>query len=248
MKLKVLFVIIKNMDTAKLDIVYFVKESPSNEELRISLRSVAQNMPHKRVWIFGGCPRGITPDIRVKVKQEGITKWDRVRNMFQMACENKELTDDFIMFNDDFFVMRPTDHLDVNYRTSLPKHIEMLEANFGNKPSAYTRLLRRSLSELQRLGLPTLSYELHIPFIFNKEKMLKMMKAHPDWRSTRTMYGNLYNIGGERMCDVKIFSSKTELDYKNLQFLSTDDSVVNVNNDIWRYIRNQFKHKCEYED
>ena len=62
------------------------------------------------------------------------------------------------------------------------------------------------------------------------------------------MYGNFYNIGGERSSDVKIFSSKTELDYKNLRFLSTDDSVVNINNDIWRYIRGQFKGKSEFED
>ena len=42
------------MDTKDLDIVYFVKDTPTNEELRISLRSVAKNMPHKRVWVFGG--------------------------------------------------------------------------------------------------------------------------------------------------------------------------------------------------
>lgn len=235
------------MDTSGLDIVYFVKNSPSNEELRISLRSVAENMPHNRVWVFGGCPKNIAPDIHVKATQEGKTKWDNVRAMFQMACENKELTDDFILFNDDFFVMNPTNRIDPIHRGDLESHILTMEAAFGNRPSTYTRLLRRSLAELERLGLPTLSYELHTPFIFNKDKMLRMLVDHPDWRSTRTMYGNLYGIGGKRSSDVKIFSSKTELDYKNLGFLSTDDSVVNINNDIWRYIRNQFKHKCEYE-
>ena len=236
------------METKDLDIVYFVKESPTNEELRFSLRSVDKNMPHKRVWIFGGCPRGIAPDIRVKVKQNGKTKWDRVRNMFQVACENKELTDDFILFNDDFFIMKPTDHIDTLYRESLAKHIQILETGYNNKPSEYSRLLRRSMAQLDELGCPTLSYELHTPFIFNKKKMLKLIIEHPDWRATRTMYGNVYDIGGKKSSDVKVFSSKTELDYKNLRFLSTDDSVVNINNDIWRYIKSQFKQKCEYED
>lgn len=236
------------MDTAELDIVYFVKDSPTNEELRISLRSVAKNMPHKRVWIFGGHPKGIVPDIHIKVDQQGKTKWDRVNTMFRMACENKELTDDFIMFNDDFFVMQFTNHLEASYRCDLEKHIEILESHFNNRPSSYTRLLRGSLAELQRLGLPTLSYEIHTPFIFNKHQLLTMLEEHPDWRSTRTMYGNLYNIGGKKSSDVKIFSSKTELDYKNLRFLSTDDSVININNDIWRYIRGQFKGKSEFED
>lgn len=236
------------MDTKDLDIVYFVKDGTKNEELRYSLRSVDLNMPHKRVWIFGGCPLNILPDVRVRVEQTGATKWDKVHTMFRMACENKELTDDFIMFNDDFFVMQPTNHLGISYRCDLEKHIQILERNFNNKPSNYTRLLRRSLAELQRLGLPTLSYENHTPFLFNKQQLLRMLNERPDWRSTRTMYGNFYNIGGEKSKDVKIFSSKTELDYKNLRFLSTDDSVVNVNNDIWRYIRSQFKGKSEFED
>lgn len=236
------------MDTKDLDIVYFVKEWPTNEELRFSLRSVAKNMPHKRVWIFGGCPRGISPNIRVKVKQNGKTKWDNVRSMFEIACENKELTENFILFNDDFYVMKPINYIKPGYRGTLDEHIKILEAGNYNKLSEYSRLLRRSLLELEKLGYKPLSYELHTPFIFNKEKMLKMLKEHPDWRSTRTMYGNVYNIGGERASDVKIFSSKTELDYKNLSLLSTDDSVVNVNNDIWRYIKSQFKQKCEYED
>ena len=236
------------MDTAELDIAYFVKDTPTNEELRISLRSVAKNMPHRRVWIFGGHPKGIVPDVYIKVNQRGKTKWDRVHTMFRMACENKELTDDFIMFNDDFFVMQPTDHLGISYRCGLEDHIKILEGKFNNKPSEYTRLLRHSLAELEQLGLPTLSYEIHTPFLFNKQQLLRMLNEHPDWRSTRTMYGNFYNIGGEKSKDVKIFSSKTELDYKNLRFLSTDDSVVNINNDLWRYIRNQFKGKSEFED
>ena len=57
------------MNTADLDIVYFVKEWPTNEELHYSLRSVAKNMPHKRVWIFGGHPKGVIPDVYIKVKK-----------------------------------------------------------------------------------------------------------------------------------------------------------------------------------
>ena len=151
------------------------------------------------------------------------------------------------MFNDDFFIMRPTDRIETLYRDSLENHIKILEAAYSNKPSEYSKLLRRSMKQLNELGYSTLSYELHTPFIFNKEKMLKIITEHPDWRATRTMYGNVYNIGGKKSSDVKIFSSKTELGYKNLRFLSTDDSVISVNNDIWRYIRSQFKGKSEFE-
>lgn len=229
------------MDTKDLDIVYFVKDALHNEELRYSLRSICENMEFKRVWIFGGCPLNILPDVRIRVEQIGATKWDRVRNMYKMVCENKEITDNFIMFNDDFFVMQPTDHIDALYRCSLDEHIKILEPT---KPSAYSRLLRDCRETLT--GEP-LSYELHTPFIFNKKKLLTMLDSFPEQHCTRTMYGNIYNIGGERVNDIKIFNSKPAFDYKNSQFLSTDDPVININNDIWRWIRNQFPKKCKYE-
>ncbi len=58
-----------------LDIVYFVKESAQNEELRYSLRSVEKNFPHRNVWFVGGKPKGLTPDKWHAVNQDRETKW-----------------------------------------------------------------------------------------------------------------------------------------------------------------------------
>lgn len=218
-----------------------MKDNPRNEELRYSLRSICQNMQFNRVWIFGGCPTNIVPDFRVRVEQTGITKWDKVRNMYEMACENKEVTDDFIMFNDDFFVMQPTNKIEPIYRCPLDEHIKILEPR---KPTPYSRLLRGCLDALT--GEP-LSYELHVPFVFNKSKLLHILNSFQKQHCMRTMYGNIYNIGGEQSRDIKIFNINPSFDYKNSQFISTDDSIVNVNNDIWRWIRKQFPKKCRYE-
>lgn len=229
------------METKSLDIVYFVKDGIHNEEFRYSLRSVCKNMKFNRVWVFGGCPKNIVPDVRIRVEQKGKTKWDRVRNMFMMACENKELTDDFVLFNDDFFVMKPIDEIKPLYRSSLEEHVGVL----GKGP--YANLLKDIEAELKNRGATTYSYELHTPFVFNKKKLLKMLKENPDQHCARTMYGNLYKIGGEKHSDVKIFSSTPAFDYKNSELLSTDDSVINVNNDAWRYITKQFQGNCKYE-
>ena len=175
------------MDTAEFDIVYFVKDKPRNEELRYSLRSVDANMPHKRVWIFGGCPTNIIPDVRVRVDQVGKTKWDRVRNMYRMVCENKEITDNFIMFHDDFFVMKPTDCIIPLYRCTLDEHIKILEPQ---GPTAYSKLLRGCRDVIK--GDIALSYEVHTPFIFNKELLLNVLNAFPDCHVIRSIYGNLY--------------------------------------------------------
>ena len=231
------------MDTKDLDIVYFVKDGIKNEELRYSLRSVDLNMPHKRVWIFGGCPLNIVPDVRVKVAQTGRTKWDRVRNMYRMVCENKEITDNFIMFHDDFFVMQPTDHLTPLYRCTLDEHIKLLEPS---KPTPYSRLLRGCRDAIK--GDVALSYELHTPFIFNKKNLLNVLNTFPNLHAVRTMYGNLYYAGqSDKHRDVKIFNIHPDFDYKNSQFLSTDDPVININNDIWRWLQKQFIKKSSFE-
>ena len=231
------------MDTKDLDIVYFVKDGVKNEELRYSLRSVDLNMPHKRVWIFGGCPLNIMPDVRVKVAQTGKTKWDKVRNMYRMVCENKEVTDNFIMFHDDFFVMQPTDHLTPLYRCTLDEHIKLLEPS---KPTPYSRLLRGCRDAIK--GDVALSYELHTPFIFNKKNLLNVLNTFPNLHALRTMYGNLYYAGqSDKHRDVKIFNIHPDFDYKNSQFLSTDDPVININNDIWRWLQKQFIKKSSFE-
>lgn len=236
------------MNTASLDIVYFVKDSLHNEELRYSLRSVDMNMPYKRVWIFGGCPKSITPDVRVRVIQEGQTKWDKVRTMFKMACENKEITENFILFNDDFFVMKPTDYLETMYRSSLRDYINVIESKNLGCPTSYTKLLRECDNKLNNIGATRYAYELHTPFIFNKKKLLKLLDKYPDQHCTRSLYGNVYKIGGKQSRDVKIFTIKTEIDYRNSRFLSTDDSIVNINNDIWRYITKALNKKSRFED
>lgn len=237
------------MESKDLDVVYFVKDGARNEELRYSLRSVCKNLiGFKRVWIFGGCPRDITPDVRVRVQQEGDTKWDKVHTMFRMAAENKEITDNFILFNDDFFVMQPTDRIDTMYRCSLDDYIAIIEKKNRNHPTAYTKLLRECRDKLSSLGKTQLCYELHTPFIFNKKKLLKLLDDYPDQHCTRTMYGNIYGIGGKRHNDVKIFDTNPSFDYENSRFLSTEDSIVNVNNDIWRWMKKALDKRSKYED
>ena len=229
------------MNTTDLDVVYFIKDGTRNEEFRYSLRSICKNMPFARVWVFGGCPTNIVPDVRIRVEQEGKTKWDRVHAMFKLACENKELSENFILFNDDFFIMKPIDKIETYHRGLLEDHVKVL----GKGP--YASMLEGIDEELKSRKLGTYSYELHIPFIFNKKKLLKLLEDNPDLRCTRTMYGNTYKIGGERRSDVKIFSANPAFDYKDSDMLSTDDPVININNDAWRWLKKQFPNKCKYE-
>ena len=82
-------------EIGKYDIVYCLKEAWTNEELRYSLRSVEENFKYRMVVFYGGCPGKLTPDRHVRVIQSQPTKWERVRNMLYLICDDDELTEDF---------------------------------------------------------------------------------------------------------------------------------------------------------
>lgn len=234
------------MNTANLDVVYFVKDSSVNQELKYSLRSVEQNLAHRNVWLYGGKPDGLHDIRHVSVVQQGETKWDKVRNMFELACENQSLSSDFILFNDDFFVMKPTDSLSPLYRELLLEHIFYLESALGDKVSKYSARLRNALRTLRENGMDNpRSYELHVPFIFNKEKLKQVLRRFPDVGVTRTMYGNYYQVKGEQAKDVKIYTLDGEPDQES-RFLSTDDLSF-VGGKVGKYLKKQFPTPSRYE-
>lgn len=189
------------------DVVYFVKESESNEELRYSLRSL-KNFPHRKVWFYGGCPKGLNPDFHVPVKQDKDNKWKNVSTMLDMACNNPNITKEFWLFNDDFFIMEKIDKPKNYYRGDLYKRIVQLEDCYhGMTP--YSKLLRACAKELESLGVTTKDFSLHIPLKIDKNKML-WLRDVSKFEGFRSLYGNYFDIAKDTMRDCKIVSPTKE--------------------------------------
>ena len=222
------------------DIVYFVKESPVNEELRYSLRSLV-NFPHRKVIFYGGCPDGIIPDVHIEVNQDQENKWQNVSKMLRMACSNKAISKNFWLFNDDFFVMKKVKKPCNYYNGDLYKRIVMLEDSHCSI-TPYSEQLRNMCKELEAMGCETKNYTLHIPILINRDKALELLNM-TDCPMFRSLYANYAKIGGEQMRDVKIVS-KTKL-YKDGIYLSTDDN--SFDGAVGQQIREVFKLKSQYE-
>lgn len=235
------------MKLKDMDIVYVVKDSAYNDELKYSLRSVDKNFPHNRVWFYGGKPVGLHPDKQVVVNQKGKNKWERVRNMFISIAENDEITEDFVLFNDDFFVLRPVDKPPIYKYGSIAQLCKRVEKQNGNKPTPYTRSLERTAKALKGLGYPTTNYELHIPMVINRKGLQKAMELFPDVRATRSLYGNtwLSKKDSESMKDVKIFRA-WQTPTEDTDFLSTEDYAFK-NGKAGEYIRQRFPEKSRWE-
>lgn len=233
------------MNTQDLDVVYFVKEAYENEELRYSLRSVDLNLPHRNVWIYGMPPCGIEVDHVARFGQTGRTKWDRVRSMFEKLDLNYGLSDNFILMNDDFFIMKPIKELKNYYGGSLQERINVIEKHF-NGPTSYTVRLRRTQEYLKANKLTTKNYELHIPMIVNKAKFKEQLDRYKGLNgASRSFYGNTYKIGGTKCKDVKVYDLDGNFNH-NTTFLSTSDQSFYFG-EVGKFIREKFPYKSRFE-
>ena len=231
---------------AKYDIVYFVKSDVFNEELRYSLRSVETNWPYFRVWFCGGCPDGINPDIMMRLNQQGLNKWEKVRNSIIKVCENNEITEDFWLFNDDFFVMKKRKaDFETQYNGRIIDYIERIKKKHHGSHSEYTVRLLKTIEALENADRGTLNYEVHKPMLINRQKALEVLDKFPEVGGFRSLYGNYWQIGGENRHDMKIKELRT-FDWEDWGFLSTADSSFREG-DVGKYIRGKFNKISRFE-
>ncbi len=231
------------------DIVYFVKDSPVNEELRYSLRSVEEHWPYNRVWFCGGCPDCVRPDKYMRVAQHGVDKWNKVRNMIRQVCENDEITENFWLFNDDFFILKPFDKDIPQYNGEIEPYIDRIERKHGGVSDAYTNRLREAAKTLKHRGYTTLNYEVHKPMLINRKKALEVLDKFPNTPAFRSLYGNYLKIGGINRHDMKV----KILDYQKMDlvktewdFLSSDDESF-ANGVVGEFIKDRFNKPSRFE-
>lgn len=226
------------------DIIYILRNG-KNEELRYSLRSVEKNYPHKRVIFYGGKPDGIEPDLFVPYTQPGDTKWEKVRNTIELICKNDNLTEDFILFNDDFFIMKPVETPTNYYDGTLAERINSIERALFGRHSVYSDRLRHLAETLKNAGVTNpLNYAHHTPMIINREKMLETLKKYPNEPMFRALYGNINQIGGENMPDVKFYQRRQPFPVG--QYASTADESWSQEK-IGQIIRGKFAMRSRFE-
>lgn len=228
----------------KYDIVYILKAGAKSEELRYSLRSVCKNFEYNKIWFYCGCPDDLKPDVHVPFKQEGKNKLQMVRSTYKAIAENEEITENFWLFNDDFFILKP-------YNQYVPKvngtldHLAYCIKTRAEQNSYYTNALTYTANILRRLNYDTLSYACHVPMLMNKQKVLEVLEEFPADTTFRSVYGNYVKAGGELIDDVKIVDLKAIPD-ESWSLLSTrEDSFYS--GAVGTYVKLMFPEPCKYE-
>ena len=225
-----------------MDYVYICRAG-DNEELRYSIRSVVKNCSYDSIWIIGGIPSWYHGNY-VEVKDVG-NKFENIQNCYRVISQIGAISDKFVLMNDDFFIIKPIGSMPIFHGGRLLDKINRYVLH--NNHNKYTRILLHAHKKIIKLGIKDpLDYDIHTPIIIDKTKIKDFIDIS---LAPRSLYGNMFNIGGKEMQDVKIYKTKNMLSHSaNINeesiLVSTEDSSFI---DILPMLKELFPTKTKYE-
>lgn len=229
-------------ETGLPDLLYVVgPESSGHEELRHSLRSVAKNLPHRNVWIIGSIP-----DWTTNVETIALTphpeKFPNMRQSVTAGVNHPNMSESFVLMNDDMFVIEPINDLPAFHLGPSSKHLEFL-ASIG-KDNDWTQAVTATA---EWFGDPN-CYECHIPLLFSRDALRAVLSAYPIDRPFHA--GEAYEAaraGSEGSLGHCVKVTNQPLAEKlGTPFLSSVDWSFK-DGPVGEYVRSLFPEKCEYE-
>lgn len=227
-----------------MNVVIPYKES-NTEELRYALRSL-KNITHDGVFLLGDKPDWVTNVIHIP-RQHQKSRYKDVSTMIENVCRDDRLSDDFILMNDDFFIMEPMEELPKWYKGSLRD--DHLKHAATQRHSTYTRSLNTTDLFLRRRGIrQPKAYNCHIPVVMNKQKRLQVAELIRSVRHEtilpRVVYGNIFDDTGIQHPDCKYI--RLDDNFLRYEILSTHDGSFK-NGKIGEHIRSNFPEMSPYE-
>lgn len=244
----------------KMDLVYLVKEDEWNEDLKYSLRSVDKFVPCGNVWIVGYKPSWVQNVKYLPVEQYG-TKHQNQTNSLLAICNCDEISDDFVLMNDDFFAIKPINDLEESVEISLGLLEESVERH-EKQHNMWHRAFKQLYELLEKIGVekPYYDYESHTPLKMNRHKLLHVLMLpevqdyimSPKVLHRRSLYRNYYHLTCKVLPqDVKLSKNVDNTSKKKqvCDWISVYDNQVgnplfiNLNN----LLNNLFPDPCKYE-
>lgn len=201
----------------KYPVVYYYKEDLSlGEDLKYSIRSVVKNFPYSKIILLGDKPSWFRESEKFiyipskNIRSSGWTiGWVPFQHMNNLIRSNHPAVDfdEFILFNDDFFVTKKVTEFEDFCRSSKDYNLRA-KAN-----RVYHTRTRSSL----KLTESKLYFNLHCPMRMKISNLRILIK---DWLSSpikdldfRTWYGNRF---------IKDYSALREVDDFKSSYLRLD--------------------------
>jgi hypothetical protein len=219
-----------------VDFIYINRDG-ENEELRYSIRSVVDNVLDANIWVVGGKPDWYVGNF-VPVENVG-NKFKNITECYKAICNIAEVSD-FIAMNDDFFILEQMSDIPYLYDGLLIDKAELHGSLHGT--TEYFRVLTQANKALISMGInQPLNYDIHTPIKMNKEKLAKIVDLS---YAPRSLYGNIFNVGGREIQDVKVYRNTPE-DKIFEYFISTEDNTFDVV--YTKLLKDKFNTPSKYE-
>lgn len=231
------------------DIVYLLGGGSlwKNNEMRYSLRSVEKHLKNVgNVFSIGHCPdltKGITHISFPDLPNPNINKAVNIKNKIMAAVNDERISDDFLVFSDDYF-------LNKDFDADAYPYFQRGTLEEGMKPlgsiDLYRRVYGNTIEVLKKHGLSTKHFNVHAPIIYNKEKAKQAFEI-ADWNTqlgfmSKSLYCNFLNIEGELQQDCKIYKWMEEIELKKFiegaPFFSISDRGLFRGRVLWTPVVN----------
>lgn len=248
----------KSLKDTNIDIVYIVGGSEQNLDLLYSLRSIDKFAPAcKKIWVSGVKPSFVNNTIgHIVIPQLAhVSKYLNVRHNLMGLCRVDEVSENFILMNDDFILTRPIkDFASINkVLNTFDEQILIYKQNSNDTDYTQAFITHRDL--FMNLGISSFNYEGHYPMVINRKKFLELFlipeiqrfMAKNNVLLYRSIYGNYYKVPFDSIePDVKV---REDADCFNTDWISLSDNMIdNINYPkINNYLKGLFSHKSRFE-
>lgn len=217
-----------------------------NNEIRYSLRSLTQYVPHRRVIIIGHKSDWMTKVLHIPAVDDQENKMQNAIQKIRIACQIEGLSQEFILMNDDFFFLKEHQKIETFTNGTLAK----MRDDHKTQAGYYFYAIKNTLDLLQQAGIKEpLNYEHHRPMRIDKTKFLTMVDAL-NWKKEiyifRSIYGNIYGVPAIDKPDCKIFSFNHLSKIERGDIISTDNPVV-MTKKFQTWIQNKYPTRSKYE-
>lgn len=205
-----------------IDLLIPYRSVPSTNdfELRYSLRSIEKYCKGMdKVIIIGNKPSFVTNVCHIgNNRMFSQFHENNICEKTIFACSHTGLSDNFLFWNDDFFLTKEIDAETYPYYQCGDLN-DLLETRI-HQGDGYRQSILNTITALQRRGKRTLNYDLHCPIIYNKAKFIEIMQD-VDWSVSngyviKSLYANMVGVENQFMSDNKINSDITDKEFEKI--------------------------------
>lgn len=212
-----------------MDAVYILGDGSvaDDEEIRYSIRSLEKNMLDlDHVFVVGDCPDFLTGVTHIGAKDKYDKPWKNAMHKTEVACDFEDISDNFLLMNDDFFLCEPF------YGAEFPFYSKKGVDGGINGPK---------------------SFQLHCPIKINKEMYPQLpidQSAEQDY-SPRSFYANLFKAPPtpEEDCIVRNGEGLSSFDdqVEGRQWFSIGDRIM-LSEEFQKWIDSLYPEPSTYEE